>query len=228
MHQPEGPRPVAGIRNFVWVEPGVLARGEQPPLTDETFAALRAEGITAILSLRPHDEQPTPRRPQPYDVEEERALAERHALGFAHAPLEDFSAPPPESLAAALETLDRQVAAGETVYVHCRAGAGRAGLVSGAWLIARGGSGDQAAKLYQAQMDHLGEVAGLSPEDWQQTLQRIGQPQVLWSLGEIARALGSPMTDRIGMLPPERPAEADGWEERYWTTLEPWRAQRPA
>jgi len=228
MHQSEGPHAVAGIRNFVWVEPGVLARGEQPPLTDETFTALRAEGITAVLSLRPHAEQPTPRRPDPYDVHDERTLAERHELRFAHAPLEDFSALPPESLATALATLDREVARGETVYVHCRAGAGRAGLVSGAWLIARGGTGDEAARLYQAQMDHLFEATGLSAEEWHQAMQRIGQPHVLWSLREIARALGSPMTGHLGLLPPVRPADADGWEQRYWATLEPWRAQRPA
>jgi hypothetical protein len=43
MQEPEGPHAVAGIRNFVWVEPAVLARG-QPPLTNDTFTALRAQG----------------------------------------------------------------------------------------------------------------------------------------------------------------------------------------
>ena len=226
MQQLTAPRAVAGIRNFVWVEPGVLARGEQPPLTDETFTGLRELGITAVLSLRPHDEPPSPSRPDPYDVEVERAVAERNGLRFAHAPIADFSAPPPELLAAALGTLDRQVADDETVYVHCRAGAGRAGLVTGAWLIARGGTGDDAAERYQAQMDHLGQRVGLSAEEWHATLRRIGQPHVLWALREIARALGSPVTGPIGLLPPERPPEADGWEQRYWEMLEPWRTQR--
>jgi hypothetical protein len=36
------------------------------------------------------------------------------------------------------------------------------------------------------------------------------------------------MTNHLKLLPPEKPAYADGWEERYWATLEPWRAQRPA
>src|SRR4051812_17726388 len=193
MHQLDGPHALAGIRNFVWVAPGVLARGEQPPLTDETFAALRAEGITALLSLRPHDEQPTPKRPHAYDVHAEQALAAHHGMQFAHAPMADFSAPEPEALAAALRTLDGQLADGDAVYVHCRAGAGRASLVSGAWLIAHGAAGDEAARLYEAQMDHLGQSTGLSPDEWRTVLQRVGQPQVLWSLGEIARALGSPL-----------------------------------
>jgi protein tyrosine phosphatase (PTP) superfamily phosphohydrolase (DUF442 family) len=232
MQELTAPRAVAGIRNFVWVEPGVLARGEQPPLTDETFSGLRELGITAVLSLRPHDEQPSPSRrlssPDPYDVDAERSVAERNGLRFAHAPIEDFSAPPPELLAAALETLDRQVADDETVYVHCRAGAGRAGLVTGAWVIARGGTGDDAAERYQAQMDHLGQRVGLSADDWHATLRRIGQPQVLWALREIARALGSPLSRPVGLLPAEKPADADGWEQRYWDSLSPWRAQRSA
>jgi hypothetical protein len=75
------------------------------------------------------------------------------------------------------------VADRETVYVHCRARRGRARLVSGAWLIARGGSGDRAAK-HEAQMDHLGQAAvsagtGTTPCG-------ASAAHVLWSLGEIA------------------------------------------
>lgn len=226
------PRAVAGIRNFAWVVPGVLARGEQPPLTDDTFAGLRDLGITAVVSLRPHGEQPSANRrissPFEYDVHEERGVAERNGLRFAHAPLEDFSAPPPEALAAALATVQETVAAGPGVYVHCRAGAGRAGLVSGAWLIAQGASGDEAAALYQRHMDFLGQATGLSADDWHATLLRIGQPQVLWALGQIAAALGSPLTTGVGLLPPAPPDDAHGWEARYWETLSPWRSQRSA
>ena len=56
---------------------------------------------------------------------------------------------PPRPLAAALATFDQQVADGDDGVRPLSSGAGRAGLVSGAWLIASGGSGDQAAALYQ-------------------------------------------------------------------------------
>jgi protein tyrosine phosphatase (PTP) superfamily phosphohydrolase (DUF442 family) len=221
---------VAGIRNFGWVVPGVLARGEQPPLTDETFAGLRDLGIGAVLSLRPDREQPSAHRrissPLEYRVEEERDLAARHGLRFGHAPLEDFSAPPPGQMVAALDVLDDQMAQAPAVYVHCRAGAGRAALVSGAWLVANGGSGDQAAALYEGFLVHLGGAVGLAPADWAALLHRIGQPQVFWALCEISAALGSPVTRASSLLPPLRPVEADAWPEDYWTALSPWRARR--
>jgi protein tyrosine phosphatase (PTP) superfamily phosphohydrolase (DUF442 family) len=224
------PIAVAGIRNFGWVVPGVLARGEQPPLTDETFAGLRDLGIGAILSLRPDREQPSAHRrissPLEYRAEEEQALATRHGLHFGHAPIEDFSAPPPAQMVAALEILDDQLAQAPAVYVHCRAGAGRAALVSGAWLVANGGSGDQAAALYESFLRHLGVAVGMTAADWTALLHRIGQPQVFWALCEISAALGSPVTRQSSLLPAVRPAEADAWPADYWTALAPWRARR--
>jgi len=226
------PRAVAGIRNFGWVVPRVLARGEQPPLTDDTFRGLRDLGITSVLSLRPHGEVPSQHRriwsPYEYDVEEERVLVERAGLRFAHSPLEDFSAPSPEELAAALQALDQLIERDPGVYVHCRAGAGRAGLVTGAWLIARGGTGDRAVALHHAYLQHLGVQSGRGESEWQELLLRIGQPEVLWALQQIAHALGSPVSTNAELLAPRRPEGAEGWEERYWATLSPWRSQRSA
>ena len=54
------PMAIAGIRNFGWVEPGVLARGEQPLLEEATFTGLRELGIRTIVSLRP-DREPPPK-----------------------------------------------------------------------------------------------------------------------------------------------------------------------
>jgi hypothetical protein len=127
----------------------------------------------------------------------------------------------------ALATLDEQIAHSQCVYVHCRAGAGRAGLVTGAWLVAHGGTGNQAVAQYRVFMEHLGAAVQLSGADWQATLGRIGQPQVLWALQEVANALGSPVTDDGGLLPAAKPADADGWAQPYWETLSPWRARRP-
>jgi hypothetical protein len=95
----EGPFPAAGIRNFGWVEPDILARGEQPPLVAETFTQLRDLGIRTVVSLRP-DREPPPavsrRNWTTYHVEEERDLVEQAGLRFYHAPLADISAPAPD------------------------------------------------------------------------------------------------------------------------------------
>jgi len=223
------PSQLGSIRNFAWVEPGVLARGEQPALERATFEALRDAGVTAIVSLRPDGEMPSPNsvRPWPeYRVDEERAMAEATGLRFQHAPITDFAAPPPERVVLAFDTIDGLVAERPGVYVHCRAGAGRAGLVSGAWAVTRGQSGDDAADSYVRFMDHIAASINLTDDKRAAFAQRVGQPQIWWALREIVDALGSPVTRaQPGLLPPERPPEADGhdWEAGYRAALAPWR-----
>jgi protein tyrosine phosphatase (PTP) superfamily phosphohydrolase (DUF442 family) len=222
------PSSLASIRNFAWVIPGLLARGEQPELEPSVFAALREAGITAVLSLRPDREQPSPnaRRPWPeYHVEDEQALAESHGLRFRNFPIVDFSAPSPEQVAGALLTLDDLVTLEPGVYVHCRAGAGRAGLVSGAWGVSRGLSGDQAADNYVRFMEHIAAAFDYLDDDkWPAFARRVGQPSIWWALREIVAALGSPLTrEQPRLLPPERPPDADHWEEGYRTLLRRWR-----
>jgi protein tyrosine phosphatase (PTP) superfamily phosphohydrolase (DUF442 family) len=224
----ESPSQVGSVCNFAWVVGGALARGEQPELEPSNFHKLREVGVTAVLSLRPDREAPSPnaRRPWPeYHVEEEQALAEQAGLRFAHVPLQDFSAPPPERIAAALQTIDELVDDGQAVYVHCRAGAGRAGLVSGAWGVTRGLTGDDAAGSYLRFMEHIAVAFGYTDEQaWPAFARRVGQPYIWWAMREIVAALGSPVTrDPPRLLPPEKPPEADHWEDGYRRLLKPWR-----
>ena len=215
------------IRNFAWVVPGVLARGEQPQLEPTIFAALRRAGITTVLSLRPDREPPSPNasRPWPeYYAEQEQALAEQAGMRFAQFPLEDFSAPPPERIAGALSLLDSLANDGQAVYVHCRAGAGRTGLVSGAWEVTRGRSGDDVADTYVRFMLHIADALGCDDEQGAAYLRRVGQSHTWWALREIVAALGSPVTrQQPRLLPPERPPQADRWVEGYRRLLQPWR-----
>jgi protein tyrosine phosphatase (PTP) superfamily phosphohydrolase (DUF442 family) len=222
-----GPTALGTIRNFAWVIPGTLARGEQPELEISVFKLLRETGVSAVLSLRPDREPPSPnaRRPWPeYHVEDEQAVAEAAGLRFAHWPLEDFSAPSPEQVAGALSLLDNLAEAGHAVYVHCRAGAGRAGLVSGAWGVTHGLTGDDAADNYVRFMAHIGESVGYTEEQWAGFARRVGQPYVWWALREVVAALGSPVTrEQPRLLPAEKPPDADHWEDGYRQLLRPWR-----
>jgi protein tyrosine phosphatase (PTP) superfamily phosphohydrolase (DUF442 family) len=225
----EGPFAVAGIRNFGWVEPDLLARGEQPPLVEETFKQLRDLGIGTVVSLRPDREPPPPvsrRIWTEYHVEDEQELAERAGLRFRHAPMADFSAPAPDEVAGALAVVDAAAAEAPAVYVHCRAGAGRAALVTGAWSVTRGRSGDRAAALYQRFMEYV--FMAIPRTEWPANLQRVGQPQLWWAMRQIVAVLGSPVTcDPPFLLPPERPAGAEGWEQGYRDALQPWTVSRP-
>ena len=189
------PTLLGGIRNFAWVEPGVVARGEQPALEVPTFEALREAGVTAILSLRPDREPPNPsaRRPWPeYHVEEEQALAEASGMRFRHVPIADYLG------AAARERRQRPDCPRRArrrragVYVHCRAGAGRAGLVSGAWGVTRGQSGDEAAEGYVRFMEHIATSLNLDEAEWAKFARRVGQPYVWWALREVARRARQP------------------------------------
>ncbi len=225
MSIPELPRltDFAGVRNFGWTLEGILARGEQPPLAPATFDALKAAGIGAVLSLRDY------REPPGYHIEDEWALVRRAGLAFAHVPCTDLAAPSPDALADALRQLDRLVDGGRAVLVHCLAGVGRTGTVTGAWMVSRGWPGDWAAAAYFAGMDHLAgqlEIPGGSRAQW---LSAIGVPAQWWALRQIARSLGSPVTQPFGRYPaPEPPAGAHDWDVLYWRALMPWRNARPS
>jgi protein-tyrosine phosphatase len=226
------PAPVelGGVRNFAWVEPELVARGEQPPLRAETFAQLRAAGIRTVLSLRP-DGEPPPRVtyaswPE-YHLAEERALAEEVGLRFVNVPLTDYVAPAPAELATALRALDDAVRTTPAVYVHCRAGAGRTALVSGAWSIAHGRPSNEVLRVFQFFMRYVAESRGLPRAEWAAMYRRVGQPQILWALQHIAAALGDPITvDAEDLLAPEPPPAADGWPAEYGERLRAWRPAR--
>lgn len=60
------PTQLGTIRNFAWVEPGIVARGEQPELNPATFSVLKDVGITAVVSLRPDREPPSKNSVRPW------------------------------------------------------------------------------------------------------------------------------------------------------------------
>jgi protein tyrosine phosphatase (PTP) superfamily phosphohydrolase (DUF442 family) len=221
------PRLLAGIRNFNWAVPGLLARGEQPALEIATFKALHDHGIGTVLSLRP-DREPAPRSSRrlwpEYHAEDERELVEAVGMQFRHVELQDFSAPSPDEVARALSEVDAAIEQAHAVYVHCRAGAGRAAVVSGAWMVTQGHTGDDAAALYERLMQHVMSQMNFSAEETLVMQRRVGQPFVWWALREIVAALGSPATRDLNLLPPEVPPGAEAWT--YRDALGPWRVRR--
>ena len=152
---------VERMRGFYWLIDGVLAgcarpgaRGRGEPADpraaaealDGDLAALKAEGIGAVLSLT---ETPLV----------EGAIT-RQGLEGLHIPVDDLRAPTPEQLRSALAFIDRQRALGRRVAVHCLVGQGRTGTVLAAYLI-RGGL-DAAAALREVRSVCPGAIG--SPE----------------------------------------------------------------
>ena len=60
-------------------------------------------------------------------------------------PVADMGVPDTPALTtAALDAIDRHIANGRTVYVHCFGGVGRTGVIVGCWLVRHGRTGDEA------------------------------------------------------------------------------------
>ena len=131
-------RPIA---NSYWVIPGRLLGGEYPGGVDDTatrtrLGSFRTAGLDSFIDLTEEGELP------PY----------RHLLTSAsryhRSPIADAAVPNNVSevqavLAIIREDLDR----GRNVYVHCRAGIGRTGLIMGCFLAGAEGDGKKALKL---------------------------------------------------------------------------------
>jgi hypothetical protein len=220
------PDPTGGIRNFAWVQPGTLARGEQPVDWTGAYAALRELGVSRVLSLRETGEgagDVVGRWLPVYRPDEEQAICRQAGMDFLHMPCRDGRAPDPEGLAAALAAIEASAGKGEAVFVHCMAGVGRTGIVAAAWLLAQGASGDEAARHFLEFMDGMrsGDAAlGVDQSGfWQGSAIRAQW----WILQQVAIALGSPVGSGFPWLSPGQPAYARGWDEGYARLLAPWR-----
>ena len=121
-----------------WVEPGRLLAGEHPAAEGESALPKRLRrildaGIDCFLDLT-----------QPGECPEYRHLLPQ-SVTCARLPLVDHAVPAdPALLRQILAALDEALSAGRRVYVHCRAGIGRTGLVIGGHLIEAGERPDAA------------------------------------------------------------------------------------
>ena len=233
---PPAPMRLGTLRYFGWLVPGVLARGEQPLLDADDLPLLRRAGVTDVLSLREAADvaKPAAGRPLPaYRAEDEAARCRELGLAFHHLPCADYAAPAPREVATAVARLDALIDDGRAVFVHCAAGMGRTSVVTAAWLLARGWSGDQVAAAHERWLLALDEMLG--PQTREQRLhhhRRVGRPGFWWALRAVAATLGSPIAGRfvtheeivaLGLQGP--PPGAEDWERGYAEALAPWRGR---
>ena len=144
------PRP---FEQCYWLLPGRVLAGEHPgargsaALMAQRLRTLQACGVGRYIDLTTAHDPLTAYEP----------LSGRR-LNF---PIGDFGLPSMATMRAALEAIDSALAAGEGVYLHCRAGIGRTGTVAGCWLIEHGVEATDALALLQrkfqaAEQSHSG------------------------------------------------------------------------
>ena len=130
--------------DWFWAEPGRLLAGPYPGGDADERAsrarldALLIAGVTLFLDLTEDGEL------DPYaHLLEERA---RHV----RRPIADMSVTDGTELAATLDEIDAELAAGGVVYVHCWGGCGRTGTAVSAWWVRHGADPFEALERYRA------------------------------------------------------------------------------
>lgn len=139
---------------------GKLAMAARPRGSDwlpDEITSWRNSGVATVVSLLEEHEE------RDLDLTAERSEAEKQGLKFISFPIVDRDVPVSQSqFATMLETLHRELVAGQNVVLHCRQGIGRTGLVA-ACLLVGDGLGPQEA------MERLKSARGLEvPETAQQ------------------------------------------------------------
>ncbi|EGR2764444.1 hypothetical protein DLI07_24980 [Vibrio parahaemolyticus] len=116
------------FRNFVSVEPGVLARGSAPhyykvdssqKMSADAINFLKGQGFNQVVSLNSIELSHA-----------ERSALAKAGIEYIHIKTDDFSAPDREQLLQAVTSMK-----GKNTYVYCGYGAGRTGTLVSAWQI---------------------------------------------------------------------------------------------
>lgn len=141
-----------GPNGFHWIAPDQLAGCPMPGIVaplEYDLAALKDVGITVLVNLTD--------RELPADI-----LAQ-YGIRSVQFKIEDRRAPPIMWIKMLLVQIDKLLAKGDVLAVHCLAGLGRTGTVLGAWLIKKGLTAEETLKRLR-QID-AGYVQSKEQED---------------------------------------------------------------
>jgi hypothetical protein len=168
------------LPNTYWVIPGRLLAGEYPGDPDDSrarqrLARLQDAGIDSFVDLTEEGELP------PYSL-----WLPKQAEYF-RSPIVDTGVPNNVSeTRAVLAAIHAALARGKGVYVHCRAGIGRTGLIMGCFLADEETSGRAALKT----LNRL----------WRQSERCSSWPDVPQTAGQAAYIRGWPKLSKSALL----------------------------
>jgi len=143
----------APLPNSHWIEPERLLAGEHPAGSDADATRKRLRllvdaGIDCFIDLTDPAECPS-YQPTLASLKTSRELA------YLRKPIRDHGIPESDAqMREILDAVDGALAAGRSVYLHCRAGIGRTNLVAGCWLANRGGGATALERLNRRWRDN--------------------------------------------------------------------------
>ena len=113
----------ARLKPVTWLDDEGLAACRYPR-DGQALQDLADHGVSVLINLheRPHPE----------------GVLARYGLTAVHLPVADFTPPSPVQLDQGVAAIERAVAAGQRVAVHCGAGLGRTGTLLACYLVKRG------------------------------------------------------------------------------------------
>ena len=115
----------------------------------DAIVRLRRDGIDAILSLLTKEEEKS------LGLLHEANVAETNGMVFISHPIPDLHVPASRrQFSTVLNTIDAHLSSGRNVFIHCRQGIGRTGLVAACLLVKNGWTPQDA-------IEHLTSVRGL-------------------------------------------------------------------
>ena len=189
------------LPNSYWVLPGRLLAGEYPgglgpEQTQARLARLLEAGVNSFLDLT-----------QPGEAEPYEAVLPV-SIDYLRKPIRDHGTPAaPAQMAEILACLRTALREGRRIYLHCRAGIGRTGMVAGCLLVEQGLSGQDAF----TELNRL----------WRQSARASQWPTVPETPEQIdyvkSWTAGTPENDPL--LEPATLAAARGLRERFQGAL---------
>lgn len=147
------------VFNYTWLEPGKILAGSIPYFK-YNLDELRSMGITNILSLTRRN----------FETYPDMQWNDEHVT----APIEDNGIPSPDIASFALGYIQGSYRGNRPLYVHCRGGVGRTGIILGAYYhLIRGMPLDDAIQFVRKRVNVYGYTAEAQTEPQRQWIKNV-------------------------------------------------------